>query len=122
MLWTTVVGLAFGFIQFGIRYWHWTDAVFQWEYLAAMPIIGVINGLVAAMCLWAFANGGLARLFARLLTAVVVAGGLAVLQCYSTEWIAGVTVMTMKASFIVVAAQSFFISVSLAVVGSQNQL
>jgi hypothetical protein len=115
MLWTTVVGLAFGFIQFGRHYWQWTTAVFEWEYLAAIPIIGVINGLVAAMCLWVFASSGLAWLFVRMLTAVMVAGGLAVFQSYSTEWITGTSVITMKDSLIVVAVQSFIISVSLAV-------
>ncbi|MEZ6081906.1 MAG: hypothetical protein R3C56_41395 [Pirellulaceae bacterium] len=115
MLWTTVVGLGFGFIQFGRRSWQWTAAVFQWEYLGAMPIIGVANGLVAALWLWALATDGLAWQSAKVVTAVLMAGGLAILQCYAAEWITGAYAMNLKESLIVVASQSVFVSASLAV-------
>lgn len=115
MLWTTFAGVALGFVQFGRQSWHWTAAVFQWHYLGAIPVIGATNGLVAAMCLWVFAADGWSRLFARMVAATLITGGLALFQYYVAAWIIGTVVMTMRDTLIVVAAQSFIISASLAV-------
>lgn len=115
MLWTTVVGLGFGFIQFGQQNWQWTAGVFKWELLSAMPIIGITNGLVAALWLWAFAIGGQASRGGRILTSLAATGGLAFLSCYTTKWVTGTSVLSLDGSFIVLAAQSVTISLSLAI-------
>lgn len=115
ILWTTVLGFGFGFIQFGQRYWQWTDAVFQWAYMSSMPIIGIANGLVAALWLWVFAARGMARRIARTATTLALAGGLAWLQWFLTEWLAGTSAMDLDTSVTILAAQSILISVSLAI-------
>ena len=113
MLWTTVVGLGFGFIQFGRQSWQWTAGVFQWELLGAVPIIGVTNGLVAVLWLWALSTGGLASQTAKIMNVVLIASGLAALQCYATEWITGTLVINLYESLILVAAQSVILWASL---------
>ncbi len=57
MLWTTVIAFGFGFIQFGRVQWLWTKGVADWEFLQAMPLIGVFNAVLAVLWLWAFATG-----------------------------------------------------------------
>ncbi len=115
ILWTTIVGFGFGFIQFGQRYWQWTVAVFQWQYMGSMPIIGITNGMVAALWLWAFATRGIARRSAKIATALVMTGGLACSQYYLTTWFTGTSDINLDTSIIVLTAQSIMISVSLAI-------
>lgn len=115
ILWTTVLGFGFGFIQFGQRYWQWTAAVFQWAIMSSMPIIGITNGMVAALWLWAFATRGMAGRGVRITTTLGLSGGLAYAQWYLTKWFAGASTMDLDMSIILVAAQSVIISVSLAI-------
>ena len=51
MLWTTVIALGFGFVQFGRAQWRWTAAVADWEFLGVMPMIGVFNALLGLLWL-----------------------------------------------------------------------
>jgi hypothetical protein len=57
MLWTTVIGIGFGFIQFGRVEWSWSASVAQWEFIRAMPVLGLFNASVALLWLWALATG-----------------------------------------------------------------
>ncbi len=123
MLWTTAVGLGFGFIQFGQRYWQWTAGIFEWELLGAMPIIGITNGLVAALWLWTFATGGLARArrAVRIAISLVLTGGLALLEYHATQWVTGTPVLNLTGFFIFLAVQSVVISLSLAIAKTSYQ-
>ena len=115
LLWTTAIGLCFGFIRFGQYYWQWTTAVFHWELFGAMPIIGVVNGSVAGLWLWTFASTGVSRYCFRAAISVAVCSGLAVIEWYATEWATGTIVLGLEALLILLAAQSLVLSSSLAI-------
>lgn len=115
MLWTTVLGFSFAFIQFGQRYWQWTAAVFQWNNMSSMPIIGIANGMVGSLWLWVFAARGIAGRIVKIATTLVMTGGLACLQCYLTKWFAGTSVLNLDTSIVVLAAQSIMLCASLVV-------
>ncbi len=53
MLWTTVSAIVLGFVQYGRVHLGWSSQVAQWEFVAAMPVLGVFNGLLAVFWLWA---------------------------------------------------------------------
>ncbi len=114
ILWTTVLGIGFGFMQFGQRDWQWTAAVFQWKNMSAMPIIGMTNGMVAALWLWTFAIYGMAKRGVRIIAALALTAGLAGLQYYVTNGLTGTSAIRLDTSFGVLAVQSILISVSLA--------
>lgn len=113
MLWTTVFGLGLGFIQFGQYYWKWTTAVFQWELLGAMPIIGLANGLLAALWFWVFASVGIARLVFRLVSGVGLTGVLTVVASYATELATGTVALSVNEFMVLLAAQSIILLASL---------
>lgn len=115
MLWTTASALALGFVQFGRHHWQWTSSVFQWSLLSAMPIIGIINGLVAALWLWALRANGLVSLAVRIAASLQMTGGLALLGYYATTWITGNPVLDQGSFLLVICSQSIIISLSLAV-------
>lgn len=121
MLWITSVAIGLGFLQFGQHYWQWTAGIFQWKLLWAMPIIGITNGLVAVLWLWALACGEQTTRGAKNATSAVATGGLAFLCSYSSTWVTGTSVLKLDDSFIVLIAQSLMISLSLVIAKSHYQ-
>lgn len=116
MLWTTLVGLAFGFIRVGQYYWKWNASVLGWEFMAAMPIIGITNGMVAAIWLWATRPGSLKRKCLNLFLAFQLTLGISFAQYYLTIWIIGKTVVTIGSSMTLLVGQSFILCLSLVVI------
>ncbi len=115
MLWTTAIAVALGFVQFGRHYWQWTGNVFQWGLLSAMPIIGITNGLVAALWLWGVQACGLVSLGLRIAVSLQLTGGLAMLAFYASTWVTGQAVLDLGSLLLVVCSQGLMISLSLAV-------
>jgi len=113
MLWTAVVAVGLGFMRWGIEYWGWNENLFHWELLFAVPVLGITQGLVAALWLRVFVKR--APVYWNLLAAVLLSAGLAVSQYFLSMWVVGPAVIELQQSLTLVAGQSCLIAASLAV-------
>ena len=115
LLWTTVFGISFAFIQFGRQTWLWTAEIFQWEHMNAVPLIGMTNGILAVLWLWPFASRELIWLVSKILAAVLGTFVLAIFQYHASEWVTGAKILELKESLIFVGVQGLVIFSSLLV-------
>lgn len=116
ILWTTVCALGMGFIQYGRATWQWSiESVWEWEFLAVMPLIGVVNGVVALMSCWIFNANCLWRVVSRMVIATIAAVLLAALLYNSMNWMATGPVLSFSESLVLVTVQSVLLSLSVLV-------
>lgn len=114
MLWTAVVAVGLGFLRLGIKYWGWHENFFfQWEFLFVAAVLGITQGLVAALWLWAFAMQPSVYPW-NWPTAALLSAGLAVSQ-YLLLWRSGLSGMELQESLALVGGQSCLLAASLAV-------
>ena len=85
----------------------------RWDLLGAMPIIGVTNGLLAALWLWSFSAFESRRVAFRVVVAGGLTAGLAMATRYATEWATSVPVLSLQECLGMLAGQSFMIAASL---------
>ena len=116
MLWTTVLAFGAGFIRYGQVQWGWTAGGIDWDYSAAILIIGVFNALLAVLWVWAFAVGQWRWGGVRAMIVVCLIGLLAVSTPYVIDWITRTTAITVRDTLTLATAQSFFLVITLAVV------
>ena len=120
MLWTTVVAIGFGFVQFGRSHWQWTAGVAKWDNLWAMPMIGMFNALMAFSWLWAFAVGRWQWRIAKTVVVTILIG----VSGYSLSSLLGWTAATTishRQGMVLAISQSLFVIISLAVVLRQKR-
>jgi hypothetical protein len=116
MLWTTVIGCGFGFIQFGRVEWRWTLAIADWELMKAMPVLGVFNACLGLMWLWALALGSWQWRTAKTFIVVLLGGSTSYVLPSILAWICGKTVIDVYDGLLLTTAQSLYLVASLAVV------
>jgi hypothetical protein len=114
MLWTTVIGIGFGFIQFGRVEWSWSAAVAQWEYFRAMPVIGLFNASVALLWLWALATGHWKSRCAKAVAAALLIGLAGYALPPLLSWITGHNAIKENNGLVLGIAESLLVIVSLA--------
>ena len=116
ILWTTVCALGMGFIQYGRATWQWSiESVLEWEFLAVMPLIGLVNGVVALMSCWIFNANCLWRVVSRMVITTIIAVFLAALLYNAMNWMATGPVLSLAESLVLVTVQSILLSLSVAV-------
>lgn len=116
MLWTTVFGVGFGFVQFGRVEWSWSAAVAQWRYFRAMPVIGLFNTAVALLWLWATWHGQWRWRPVKVVAAALLVGVSGYALAPLLAWITGFTTISTKEGLVLLSAQSVYLVASLAVV------
>jgi len=105
-----------GFIQYGRGTWQWSiESLWDWEFLAVMPLIGVINGVVGLMSCWTCNANCLWRFVARMVIATIAAVFSAVLLYNAMNWIATGPVLSLSESLVLVSVQSALLNLSVAV-------
>lgn len=57
LLWTTGIAIVFGIYQFARSQLGWVDILGGWQFAIVAPMLGVVLGVIAAICLWPFAQG-----------------------------------------------------------------
>jgi hypothetical protein len=116
MLWTTVIGCGFGFIQYGRVQWHWTPTIVDWEYIEAMPMMGVFNACLGLLWLWALSLGKWQWRTAKILIVVWLSGSTSYVLPSILAWICGSDVIGVHDGLVLGAAQSLYLVTTLAVV------
>jgi hypothetical protein len=116
LLWTAVIAVGFGFIQFGRVRWGWTADVADWEHVQLMPFIGAYNALLAVLWLWAFTAPSWKGRSAKIVGVVLLIGILGWSLSYVIRWETGFTEVDLRGIFVLTVAQSFFLASSLAFV------
>jgi hypothetical protein len=116
MLWTTVIAIGFGFVQFGQSQWQWTADIANWDFIKAIPFIGVFNAILAVLWLWALAVGSWQWRSAKIAIVLLLIGLLGFSLSHVIGWITGIAGISVHETFVMAAAQSFLLAGSLAVV------
>ncbi|MEM8717100.1 MAG: hypothetical protein AAGE92_15230, partial [Cyanobacteria bacterium P01_G01_bin.4] len=116
VLWMTAFAIAFGFVRYGQQNWHWQISFLHWEHMRAMPLIGIINGLLAGVWLWCVgARSRTLSLYSRVPIAIACLLALTFLQSLMGNWLTGSISIELFESMLILLPQSVVLSVSLAI-------
>jgi hypothetical protein len=122
MLWTTVIAVGFGFVQFGQSQWQWTADVAKSDFIKAIPIIGLFNAILAILWLWALAAGCWQWRSAKIGIVLLLVGLLGFSLSQVIGSIAGMTGFSVHETFVMAAAQSVLLAGSLVVVLATHEM
>jgi len=116
MLWTTVIAVGFGFIHLARARWRWTETVADWEFMNAMPIIGVFNALVAVVWLWVFAAGNWRQRSIKAATALILVGLGGSLMSAAVTWSSSASELDYSDGLTLLVSQSVFVAIPIGLI------
>ena len=114
MLWTTIIALTFGFIQYARVRWGWSASVADWEYIALMPLFAFFNALLAVIWAWALGERSRQRRFIGMMIAPLMVGILVIATAYASDWMVGIDGLTIRQLSILAAVESVLIAGTIA--------
>ena len=122
VLWTTIIAMGFGFIQYGRTHWGWTARAADSEFLTAMPLIGLLNACLAVLWLWALATGNWKKRTGKIVLAVCLIAVLGASVSQLIGWLTQFLDIGVDDTLVLAAAQSLLIAGSIAVVLIGNSI
>jgi len=116
MMWTTIIALSFGFVQFGRIAYSWSGgAIARWEYIMAMPAIGLFNALVALLWLWVITAGCWKWRSIRFSMAATLIGVASYALPYLLGWLTIRGIIEARDGYLLGVAQSIYLLASFAI-------
>lgn len=109
MLWTMLVALGFGLVNHGRANWGWTASKTEWELLKAIPVIGVSNGLIAVIWVWALTLGRWRWRFAKIVVAAGLVAAVGYFEPKPFQWVIGFQALDTSTTLTVAVAQSTYL-------------
>lgn len=110
MLWTTAIALGFGFTQFAHARWRWSGNLTDWDFIDAMPIVGVGNALLSVIWLWALAVGSWQRRSMKAAGVLLFVGILGYLMSAAITWSTGVNALESSDCLTLLISQSVLVA------------
>jgi hypothetical protein len=121
ILWTTVIGLALGFVQYGRAYWGWivnwseSTSIGFGEYARVTSSIGLFNASLAGLWMWALSYDGM-RCVLRVIVAAVASALMARGLSPLIDWLSASLGLGVRDTMVLAAWQSLLIAGSILVV------